>query len=191
VGPLLDAFQGFRREGRARFLGFTGLGDTAGVQEVIASGGFDLFHCYYNTVNPSAAYAMPSTFAPQDLGQIMVQAAAQGMGVLAIRILAAGAASGVAERHALAGGSQGVLISGTDYARDEQRAARIRPLAEELGISLAELSIRFALSRPELSCALVGISSLDQVEFAAKAAEGGPLPDDVVARIVQANDDEG
>src|SRR3954469_17144145 len=74
-GPLLDAFKGFQREGRARFLGFTGLGDTEGVIEVIDSGGFDQFHCYYNTVNPSAGYAMPTTFAPQNMGQMMVRAA--------------------------------------------------------------------------------------------------------------------
>jgi aryl-alcohol dehydrogenase-like predicted oxidoreductase len=189
-GPLLEASDSFRREGRVRFLGFTGLGDTEAVLQVIDHGGFDLFHCYFNAVNPSAAYRVPRTFAPQHLGGMMSRAAAKGMGALGIRVLAAGAAAGPVERHALAGGRQGTLISGTDYDADEQRAERLRPIADELGLEPAAMAIRFALSKPELSTALVGFSSLDQIDYAVRAAEAGPLPAAAVQRILDANDDE-
>lgn len=190
LGPLLDVFRGFQRDGQVRFLGFTGLGDTDAVLEAIQPDAYDVMHCYFSMVNPSAGYPVPATFRPQDLGGMLNRAASVGMGVLAIRILAAGAAADAAERHPLAGSTGGVLISGTDYDADRQRATRLRPLADELGISLTELAIRFALSKPELATALVGISSVEQVEFAARSAEAGPLPAGAVERILLMADDE-
>jgi aryl-alcohol dehydrogenase-like predicted oxidoreductase len=185
VGPLLDLFHEFQRAGQTRLIGFTGLGETPAVLEAIQSASFDMLHCYFNAVNPSAAYPVPAGFAPQNMGQMIDHAASAGMGVLAIRILAAGALAGEEERHPVAGGTGGTLISGTDYTDDQRRAERLRPIAGELGISLAEMAIRFALSQPGIATALVGISSVDQVEFAARAAEAGPLPFDVADRIVR------
>jgi aryl-alcohol dehydrogenase-like predicted oxidoreductase len=160
------------------------------VLEAIQPDAYDVMHCYFSIVNPSAGYPVPATFRPQDLRGMLNRAGSVGMGVLAIRILAAGAAADAVERHPLAGSTGGVLISGTDYDADRQRAARLRPLADELGISLAELAIRFALSKPELATALVGISSVEQVEFAARSAEAGPLPAGAVERILLMADDE-
>jgi aryl-alcohol dehydrogenase-like predicted oxidoreductase len=185
TGPLLDLFRDFQRAGQTRIFGFTGLGETPAVVEAIQSASFDMLHCYFNAVNPSAGYPVPTGFAPQNMGQMIDHANTAGMGVLAIRILAAGALAGEEERHPIAGGTGGSLISGTDYSDDQRRAERLRPIAREMGISLAEMAIRFALSRPGIATALVGISSVDQVEFAARAADAGPLPADVVDRIVR------
>jgi aryl-alcohol dehydrogenase-like predicted oxidoreductase len=184
-GPLLDALRALKREGRVRFVGFTGLGDTDAVLDVIADGAFDVFHCYYNAVNPSAGFPVPPGFPAQDLGQMIDRAASSGTVPLAIRILAAGALAGDIPRHPLAGGTGGVLVQGTEYELDVQRAERLRPIARELGISLPELAIRFALAKPGIASALVGISSVEQVEEAARVAEAGPLPDEVVQRIVR------
>lgn len=184
MGPLLDAFRPFQREGRARLLGFTGLGDTDEMRKVLQPGGFDVFHCYFNAVNPSSAYDVPDGLEPQHLGRLLDRAAKAGIGAFAIRILAAGALSDEDERHPLAGGTGGALVGGTDYAGDRARAERLRPLARELGVGLPELAVRFVLSSPQVSCALVGISSLAQIETAARAAAAGPLPADVVQRIV-------
>jgi aryl-alcohol dehydrogenase-like predicted oxidoreductase len=117
--------------------------------------------------------------------QMIDRAAEAGMNALAIRILAAGALGGVVERHPLAGGTGGTLISGTDYEADVSRADRLRPIASELGASLPELAIRFALSKPGIASTLVGFSSLEQIDTACRAADAGPLADEVVQRIVQ------
>ena len=98
----------------------------------------------------------------------------------------AGALAGETERHPLAGGTGGTLISGTDYGADIERAERLRPIAAEAGSSLPELGMRFALSKPGIASALVGFSSLDQIDEAVRAAEAGPLSDEVVQRIVAA-----
>lgn len=185
MGPLLDAFRAFREAGRVRLLGFTGLGDTEAILHVLQPGGFDVFHCYFNAVNPSAGFPVPPAFGPQDLGLMLDRAEAAGIGGFAIRVLAAGALAGEAERHPLAGGTGGALVAGTEYSSDAARAQRLRPLAAELGCSLAELAIRFALSKSAIACALVGFSNLEQIELAARAAEAGPLPPDAVARIVR------
>jgi aryl-alcohol dehydrogenase-like predicted oxidoreductase len=186
LGPLLDSFRRFREERRVRFLAFTGLGDTEAVLEVIRAGVFDTFHCYFSAVNPSAGYPVSADFEPQDMGRMIDHAAAAGMGAIAIRILAAGALGGEEERHPLAGGTSGALISGTDYESDVQRAAHLRPIADELDVALPELAIRFALSKPGVASALVGFSSLEQIEVACRAAEAGPLPAEVVGSIARA-----
>ncbi len=184
-GPLLEAMRALKRDGLVRYIGFTGLGDTEAVARVVQSGAYDVFHCYYNAVNPSAGYPVPSTFAAQNLGRILDLARTSGTAPFAIRILAAGALAGDVPRHAIAGGTGGVLVAGTEYEGDVARAERLRPIAQELGIGLPELAIRFALSRVEFASALVGISSVEQVESAARAAAAGPLPGDLVERVVQ------
>ncbi|MBM2811457.1 MAG: hypothetical protein HW416_2216 [Chloroflexi bacterium] len=185
LGPLLESFRRFREVGKVRYLGFTGLGDTAAVLAAIQPNAFDVMHCYFSAANPSAAYAVGPSFAPQNLGGIVERASAVGMGLFVIRVLAAGALAGEPERHPIAGGTGGTLISGTDYQADAERAERLRAVASDLGISLAEMAIRFVLSHEQISTALVGISSVDQVEFAAKAADAGPLPPNVLRRIVE------
>jgi L-galactose dehydrogenase/L-glyceraldehyde 3-phosphate reductase len=186
LGPVLEAYQAFRREGRARWLGFTGLGDTPTILEVVDSGAFDVMQCYYNAINPSAAYEVPEDFDQQDLQRVMQRAARAGMGVLAIRILAAGALAESDERHPVAGPAGRPLMGGSAYALDQRRAEAIRPIARELGMGLDELGIRFALARPEVSTALVGVSSAEQLDVAVRAAEAGPLAADVCERIVAA-----
>jgi len=184
MGPVLDAFQGFRKAGKARFLGFTGLGDTTATLQALQPGAFDVFHCYFSAINPSAGFDLPDSLGQQNLRGLMDRSRDAGMGVFAIRILAAGALAGQVDRHPIASREGAPLIQGVDYNADAQQAERLRPIAQELGISLPDLGIRFALSKLEVSCALVGVSDLEQVEVAARAAEAGPLPAEVVERIV-------
>ncbi len=184
LGPVLDAFRGFRAEGRVRFLGFTGLGDTAATAQVVRPDAFDVFHCYYSAVNPSAGFAVPDGFGQQDFGGLLERARAAGMGAFAIRVMAAGALAGTVERHPLASREGAPLIAGVDYDADAGQAERLRPVADELGVSLPELAIRFALSNPDISSVLVGFSDHAQLEEAARAAEAGPLPAGALERIV-------
>lgn len=184
LGPLLDVLRRFREEGRARFLGFTGLGDTTAILNALQPDGYDVFHCYFSAINPSAAFAMPPGFAQQNLHGLMPRAAEIGMGVFAIRIMAAGALAGIGERHPLASPEGAPLIQGVSQGADARQAELLRPVALELGISLPELGVRFALSSPEVSCALVGISDVSQLEEAARAASAGPLPARAVQRIL-------
>ena len=184
LGPVLDAFHTFRDEGRTRFIGFTGLGETAATTQVVQAGAFDVLHCYFSAVNPSAAFPVPRTFGQQNFEGLLDKVVAAGMGAFAIRIMAAGALAGTTERHPLASQDGSPLIAGVDYEADAQQAERLRPLARELGVSLAELAVRFALSVSSVSCALIGISDEAQLDESVRAASAGALPPEIVQRVV-------
>ena len=185
VGEIAEGLRELVREGRARHLGFTGLGETAALLEAIETGPFETVQAYYNALNPSAGHAGASGGA-QDFAGLIDAAARAGLGVIAIRVLAAGALSLQPERHANAGDPGRPLAPGADYDRDLQRARVIARLAGELGLDgPLELALRFALARPGISTVLVGYSDLAQLESALRWAGRGPLPEDAVARVVE------
>src|SRR5215216_1088365 len=61
---------------------------------------------------------------------------------------------------------------------------RLRPVAEEAGLSMAELALAWVLRRPELATAIVGASRPEQVHANAKAS-GIQLTPDILAAIEQ------
>ncbi len=172
------------RQGLARHAGLTGLGDALALRAVVAEAGFETVQAYFNAANPSAGYPGASGGA-QDFDGLIDHAAAGGMGVIAIRVMAAGALSGTPDRHANAGGPGTPLVSGGEYAGDLTRARAIGALAKEVGADgPLELALRFVLAKPGVSTALVGYSDLTQLEDAIRWTARGPLPEHVVGRIL-------
>jgi aryl-alcohol dehydrogenase-like predicted oxidoreductase len=109
------------------------------------------------------------------------------MGCIAIRVLAAGALSGVMERHPIAVPSVAPIGTGVDYQADVQLAQALHFLtAEGYADSLVEASMRFAWSKPEMSTVLVGYSSLEHLDQAITAAARGRLPAEAMRRLEQA-----
>jgi aryl-alcohol dehydrogenase-like predicted oxidoreductase len=106
------------------------------------------------------------------------------MGVIAIRVLAAGALSGALERHPVAVPTVAPIASGPDYATDVQRARKLSALVEEGHVGdLVEASLRFALGTEGVSTVLLGYSSLEHLEGAAAAVAKGPLPRAALDRL--------
>jgi aryl-alcohol dehydrogenase-like predicted oxidoreductase len=62
-----------------------------------------------------------------------------------------------------------------------QAVDRLRPIAEEAGLSMAEMALAWALRRPELASAIVGASRPEQVHANAKASGVGLTPDALAA----------
>ena len=62
---------------------------------------------------------------------------------------------------------------------------RLRPVAQEAGVSMAELALAWVLRRPELASAIIGASRPEQVHANAKAA-GIELSQDTLAAIDEA-----
>jgi aryl-alcohol dehydrogenase-like predicted oxidoreductase len=178
------AFETLQQQGKVRFWGITGLGVSESLREAVATGGFQSVQVPYNLLNPSAGTMAPSAFAFQDYGLLIEQALQQGMGVIAIRILAGGALSGATERHPVASPSVNPIASEREYRNDVARAQRYTYLVENGVVScLAEAAVRFAVSKTGISTALLGISSQDQIEAAVKYVERGPLPVDALESI--------
>ncbi len=189
VGPeelreALDAFATLSRQGKVRFWGVTAIGEIEALHQAVSAGNLHTIQVPFNLLNPSAGYAVPPDFPHQDYQRLIDRAAAGRIGSIAIRILAGGALSGTTERHPVATRSVTPIASGQDYAADVAQAQRLSWLVKE-GIveSLVEAAIRFAISKPELSTALIGTASLEQFEQAAAAANRGPLPAEILARL--------
>jgi len=62
---------------------------------------------------------------------------------------------------------------------------RLRPIAEQEGLTLAELALAWVLRRPELASAIVGASRPEQVHANARAS-GVELTPDTLAAIDEA-----
>ena len=60
---------------------------------------------------------------------------------------------------------------------------RLYELQRESGLSLVDLSVRFALAQPDVSVVLVGVKNEAELVESLRAAEAGPLPDDLQAEI--------
>lgn len=187
LGPVAEGLARVREAGLTRHIGITGLGETAAVKQVAASGTYDSVQTYVNAINPSAGWAVADDRGGQDFDRLLDAIQDAGVGAIGIRVLAAGALAltPVSARHANAGDPGQSLIQGGAYDADLERAARLRALASDLGMEgPAELSYRLVISHPGLSTALVGASDLSQLEDAIRWVERGPLDAATVQRVL-------
>ena len=180
-GGVIEAFKRLRDQGRVGFFGFTGLGDVEAIHALVDSGEFHSFQAYYNLLNPSAGQAVPEGFSALDYGRVIDRAAAGGMGVVIIRVLAAGVLSAVPESGG--GSSREPLSTGSDYERDVARAHKLAFLKDHGLESLPQAAIRFAFMKPEVSTVLVGFSNNAQIDEAAACSGAGPLPEAAMAAL--------
>ncbi|WP_421997774.1 aldo/keto reductase [Reyranella sp.] len=181
VAPALEKL---RRAGKTRFIGFSGVGETAALHRAVDSGLFDTVQVVYNALNPSAGGAMPAGAPGQDYGRLLDKAKAADMGTIVIRALAGGALAGTADRHPLAMQDVAPIGSAPDFAGDVARARALQPLLADGGCtSLTEFAERFVIAHPAVSTMLVGYSTLDHLEAAIAAVNKGPLPEPVLRRI--------
>ncbi|CAN5549696.1 aldo/keto reductase [soil metagenome] len=181
---VIASFQKLQAQGKIRFWGINGLGETAAVHQAVALGQADTIQTCYNLLNPTAGTAAPADFPFQDYAQLIDRAADQQMGVIAIRVLAAGALSGSPARHPVAAAAVAPITSGRDLAEDAARAQAFQFLvAEGYTEHLVEAALRFAISHQAISTALVGISSFEQLAQALASVEKGPLPTDALVRL--------
>jgi aryl-alcohol dehydrogenase-like predicted oxidoreductase len=183
LGPngVIDGFKSMRDRGKVGFFGFSGLGDPKALHELVDSGEFHGFQCYYNLLNPSAGYAVPSAFSASDYGQILDRAAGKGMGAFVIRVLAAGALT--ADPSAGGGGSGQTLSPGSDYPTDRQRAEKVKVALGVDGKNLTQAAIRFALMNSKVSTVLVGFSNTTHIDDAVACSGAPPLSDDQIRKI--------
>ena len=186
LGEVVEATEMLRAQGKVRFWGLTGVGVTESLHRVIDSGALYSVQTVYNLLNASAGADVASGFDMPDYKRLIDRANAAGMGVVAIRVLAAGALSGVAERDPVAAPSVAPIGSGRDYQQDFDRSAGFRFLVSEgYTDDLVEASVRFALSNPGVSTVLVGYSNMDHLEQSVRFADKGPLPSEALDKFPQ------
>jgi aryl-alcohol dehydrogenase-like predicted oxidoreductase len=181
---VIQAFQSLKAQGKVGACGITGLGDTAALLQAVDSKSLDTVQICYNLLNPSAGMCAPEGFPFQDYRQLIGCASKAQMGVIAIRILAAGALSGASDRHPTAQQSVAPIASSQDFHKDVERSKTYEFLVDEGYVgSMAEAAVRFTVSNPEISTALIGISSMEQLEQAVAYANKGRLPVEALDRL--------
>ncbi len=152
VGTLED----LRDEGKLRFIGMSGT--LPNLPDHLAMGVFDVLQIPYSLVQ-------------RDHEDLITQAAEQGGGTL----IRGGAARGApAEDKDWQRGPIGVDV---EVARGRWEQAGAEELLD--GMSRMELVIRFTLSHPGLSSAIVGTASFEHLTQNLAIAEKGPLPADL------------
>ena len=177
MAAAAEAFSTLVGQGKIRCWGMNAVGDTASVHQALAAVHPFAVQAVYNLLNPSGAIPVPAGFPFQDYQGVMHAAAAHGIGVFAIRVLAGGALTGTAARHPNASPPPTPMATSRTYTDDLERAQAFRFVLDDgYADSMAEAAIRFVLSNPDISTALVGIASLEQLEQALAAAAKGPLP---------------
>jgi aryl-alcohol dehydrogenase-like predicted oxidoreductase len=185
LNEVAPALEKLRKAGKTRFIGLSGVGETAALQRAIDSKLFDTVQVVYNALNPSAGGPIPKGAPGQDYGRLLDRAKAADMGTIIIRALAGGALAGTAERHPLAMQVVDPIGSAPDFAADVARAKQLEPLVREGAAgSLTELAERFVIAHPAVSTMLVGYSTLDQLDAAVAAVNKGPLPEATLKRVM-------
>jgi len=186
LGEVVPTFERLREQGKTRFWGITAVGDTQALHRVVDARAFDTAQISFNMLNPSAGTAVPAGYPAHDYGNLLAHTKTVGMGVINIRVLAAGALSGTEERHPLGSPSVEPIGSGGNYRIDVGRARRLEPLIREGHTeSLVEAALRFVIANDAISTVLVGYSTLDQLEYAARSIEKGPLSRAALDRLAE------
>ena len=104
---------------------------------------------------------------------VMTAARANGVGVMGIRAVQAGALTGAIDRP---------LPNDHPEMRDYEKAAGFRRLAAELGVTPASLAHRYALSL-DIDTLVLGVKNRRELAECVAAAEAGPLPPELLAQI--------
>jgi aryl-alcohol dehydrogenase-like predicted oxidoreductase len=178
---VVEGFKVMRDRQKVGYFGFSGLGDTKALHELVDSGEFHAFQAYYNLLNPSAGQPVPPGFSALDYGLIIDRAAAQGMGAFVIRVLAAGALT--SDPNAGGGSSPEPLSPGSDYSLDLDRAEKVKSALNVRGKELTQAAIRFGLMKSEVSTVLVGFSKTSHIDEAVACSGAGGLSHEEMAKL--------
>jgi aryl-alcohol dehydrogenase-like predicted oxidoreductase len=169
LGPrgVLAAMEGLRAEGLVDHFGLTGIGHPDSLRLVLHSGRFATIQAPFHLLNPSALVAVPPEFTETNYGGFLRDAHELGMGIFAIRVFAAGALLGAPpSAHTLKTPFFPLAL----YERDVARATQLRETLDPQH-SLPQVALRFVLSQPEITSALIGFGAVQHVEEAVRMAD--------------------
>jgi aryl-alcohol dehydrogenase-like predicted oxidoreductase len=186
LDEVVPAFERLRAQGKFRFFGITANGETAALHRVADARAFDSGQVSYNLLNPSPAASVPGGYPAQDYGNLLGHMQEADMGVIVIRVLAGGALSGTGDRHPLNSPPPAPIGSGASYQADVERARRFDPLVREgHADSVIEASIRYVIAQQAVSTVLIGLATLEQLDYAARSIEKGPLSPAALDRVAE------
>ena len=167
------ALEGLVAAGLAGAWGITGIGVPDAVIEALRSATPPgAVQCIANLLGSAGAIQrFEGALRPRE---VIAAAAEQGVAVMGIRAVQAGALTDAIDRE---------LPDGHGDALDFERAAPLRALARDLGESPAALAHRYALSMPGVSTVVLGVKNREELRECVEAEARGPLDAEVISRI--------
>ena len=173
VEAIRPAFEALVSSGRAGAWGITAVGYPDAVMETLSDGAPPAAgQCITNLLgSPGGMRRFHGAF---DARRIIDTAAANGVGVMGIRAVQAGALTSALDRD---------LPEDHPESADFRRAAPFRVLADELGESPASLAHRYALSMAGVSTVVLGVKNRSELVECLEAEAKGPLGPDLIVRI--------
>ena len=177
---VCDIMEKIKEDSRVDHIGLTALGDTKPIRDVVNTGCFDTAQIYYNLLNPTATFKEKGIWNDQDFSNLVSDCQAQNMGILGIRIFAAGLLA-TDIRH----GREVPVTHMIDIKEEERRVQRIYKVVGETYGNRAQLAVRYGLSTESLHCTVLGLATLEHLQNAIQAVEMGPLPEDVLEKILE------
>ena len=182
VEETVEALQRVVAEGKARYLGFSEWTPEQ-IEAAIEIAGPDLFvssQPQYSMLWRAPEAELFPVCAANDISQIVWSPLAQGVLTGKYRPGEAPPADSRA-----ASSEMGTFIGALLTDATLEAVDCLRPIAEQAGISIAELALAWVLRRPELASAIVGASRPEQVHANAKAS-GIELSPETLAAIDEA-----
>ena len=158
-GDVVDCVDRLRLAGKVRYVGAT----VYTIQEALAAledPRIDVLQVAYSLLDPSMA------------DQVIPLAVRRGVGIIARSVLHRGVLT--------AKGAQG----SPDERRLHAHASNYDFLFDDTTTTLPQVAVRFALSNDGVSCALLGMDTLDQVEENLTALPQAPYPDADITRAI-------
>lgn len=167
-----DAMEKLKELGLIDAWGLTGIGHPDAIMQVLAE-----------APKPAAVQAIANLLdspgglkffpGPNKPRQVMAAARANGVGVMGIRAVQAGALTASIDRD---------LPADHPEVLDYHKAAGFRALCAEIGEDPAIVAHRYALGL-DIDTLVLGVKNRAELAGCIAAAEAGPLPADLVARI--------
>lgn len=157
-GEVLEIIQKLKAEGKVRYVGISMRGEEA-ANAAIDSGFFDVIQVAHSILDQRMT------------SEVLPRAKEQNIGVVNRSVLLKGSLT-----------PKGKELP-DDLASLKANAQKAQVIADELGVSLPSLAIRFAISNPAVTTALVGTAKIRHLETAAEAVCEGPLPEAVLKKL--------
>jgi aryl-alcohol dehydrogenase-like predicted oxidoreductase len=170
---VAPAFERIREQGRIRAWGITAVGVPSAILDILDNGPRpDVCQCI---TNPLDALGEMRRFEEDPRPRQIIGAAVRNdVAVMGIRAVAAGSLTDAIDRE---------LREGHPGLADYDRAAPLRAIAAEKGVSTAHLAHRYALSMPGVATAVLGVKNREELRDCLAAESAGRLPDDLMRQI--------
>jgi aryl-alcohol dehydrogenase-like predicted oxidoreductase len=173
VHEVIPAMESLKARGRIGAWGITGVGVPATILQALDhSPAPDAVQAIANILDSAGGMRSYAEVArPRD---IIAAAKANGVGVLGIRAVQAGALTALIDRE---------VRETHPEAADYRRAAPFRALCAELGVDPALLAHRYALDIPGVDTLILGVKNRAELAQCVEAEALGPLAAELRARI--------